>query len=154
LFGRVNGRTMGQGNISGRNTCSSSSVGGSLVDLIKLGRQHQRSLGDQRVRSYTRRIRRGLHYLHYEFAESEPVFELYQLNIKPSTLLFSDSREIIKIGCICDFRRRTPGDTWTARLGWGYTVGYAAPEVLSTVCGENVGPTADVWSLGIVVMEM
>ncbi|GLJ08682.1 hypothetical protein SUGI_0093570 [Cryptomeria japonica] len=110
--------------------------GGSLGDLLsKFGGQLDESV----IRNYSRRILRGLDYLHRQ--------GIVHCDIKGKNVLVG-SGGVVKLGDFGSARRTEEKGQITVLRG---TPLWMAPEVVNQL---EQGPPSDIWSLGCTVVEM
>lgn len=77
--------------------------------------------------------------------------KFYQLDIKPENILIKDNLvKVIDIGSGFDNRNKNSDKD---RLRWG-TPGYIAPEIINYSQKNPISPASDVFSLGIILLEM
>lgn len=77
--------------------------------------------------------------------------QLWRLDVKPDNVLVNGLiAKVIDVGS-CIGSQRAASDTRTVACG---TVGYLAPEMFVTTQPEELTPSADVFSLGIMLLEM
>jgi len=113
---------------------------GTLADACKDG------ISEEIVRFYTLSLLQAVSELHK--------YNIVHRDIKPANIFLTDDHRVLKLGDFGSSVRLQGDDTMVGELTvYVGTPAYMAPEVISSGT-DGYGRTADIWSVGCVVLEM
>jgi len=116
-----------------------------LLSNFKDRKRKGNSFAENEIINYFYSIVHGLYNLHYR--------KIYHRDIRPDNLLFDDSGnlKIADIGIAKHVEDEDMYQTLTGSVGTYY---YSAPEILGERAQKSKLSKADIWSLGVVILEL